>query len=191
MAGDLGRDGSQVHRAAEAVLHFWFREVPADRRFARDDAIDAEIHRRFGALRRETIEVPERWADDPRTLLAAVILIDQFSRNLFRDDAEAFAGDAAARALADTAIVREWDRTMTPEERLFLYLPFMHSEALADQDRAVALLGAIGDPMTLDFARRHRDQIVRFGRFPQRNAALGRVSAHEETVFLEDPANRF
>lgn len=187
MAGDLGAQDDQVHAEAEAVLRFWLEEVPPEKRFARDDGLDAECERRFGALRdRVAAAGAVGWCDDPRTLLAAVILLDQFSRNIYRGSAEAFAADPIAFALAETAIARGWDRHMTVAERQFLYMPFQHAEDRADQERSVALYEALDDPLSARFAHLHRDVIARFGRFPGRNAALGRANTPEEEAFLEE-----
>ena len=191
-----------------AVLDFWFLS-PGDPEygrmrkvwFAKDAAFDAEIRARFLA----DYEAAARGAYDVHAgtatgALALVILLDQFPRNLFRDDPRAFATDAKAREIANTAIARALDRQLRPVERMFLYLPFEHSEDLADQERAVALMESL--PATpefpetvraevVDYARRHRDIVARFGRFPHRNAALGRVSTPEETAFLTQPGSDF
>jgi uncharacterized protein (DUF924 family) len=187
MAGDLGARTRQVHAEAEAVLHFWLHEVPPEKRFARDDALDAECARRFKALRDELAATGAAgWWDDPRDALAAVIVLDQFSRNIYRGSAEAFAADPIAHALADKAIREGWDREMTVEERQFLYLPFQHAETAADQERALALFANLGDEKALRYAELHRDVIRRFGRFPGRNAALGRPNTPAEEAFLAE-----
>lgn len=192
MARDLGSSTGEVHRAAEAVLGFWFHELAADKRFARDDALDAVIAERFGRLRETVLRSGAvGWTDEPRLLLAALIALDQFSRNIHRGAAEAFAADPLALALSGLAVARGWDGGMDVTERQFLYMPFMHSEDRGDQARSVALFAGLGDSEPLEFARTHRDQIERFGRFPGRNAALGRESTAEERVFLENPSNSF
>jgi len=120
------------------------------------------------------------------------VLLDQVPRNLCRGQARAFATDAAARSVACYAIEHEFDHALPQARRLFLYLPFEHSETLADQDTSVRLFGALDeDPGWLDYAVRHRDVIVRFGRFPHRNTALGRVNTDEETAFLATPGSAF
>jgi len=111
-------------------------------------------------------------------------VLDQFPRNMFRGTAAAFATDAKARQLPDYAVARGFDVGLSVDERLFLYLPFEHSEDMADQERALALISALGNPHYTDFARQHKDVIERFGRFPQRNAALARMSTMEEESFL-------
>ena len=192
MAGDLGIGDGRVHRAAEAVLRFWLSETPAEKRFTRDDALDRAIAVRFAALRDEVLATHAAgWRADPHVLLAAVILLDQFSRNLFRDDRRAFAADPLARALAGEALAKGWGGVFAPEERQFLWMPFMHAETMAGQVRSLALFAALGNPINLDFARRHAAQIARFGRFPQRNAALDRTTTPGERLFLEEPGSHF
>lgn len=184
--------GTQVHRTARAILDYWLREVPPEKRFAKDEAIDRAIAERFGAAHDAIVASgAAEWRDDPAQLLAAVIAVDQFSRNLFRDDARAFAGDPLARELTGEALDKGWDAGMSAEERQFLYMPLMHSEDIADQDRSVALYATLGLPEAFDFAKRHRDQIAQFGRFPGRNAALGRESTPQEIELLKQPGSAF
>jgi uncharacterized protein (DUF924 family) len=137
----------------------------------------------------------DRLADFPDGALTLAILLDQFPRNLFRGRPEAFAQDAKARATAQAAIARGFDQLLAPVERVFIYLPFEHSEALDDQHRSVALFESLPAvpwrAEQIDYAARHRDIIARFGRFPHRNAALGRVSAAEEAAFLQQPGSSF
>ena len=175
---------------AEAVLHFWFDELTAEQRFRRDDTVDAAIAERFGALHAALSRaIPESWLDSPRHILAAIIVLDQFSRNLFRDDARAFAQDERALALAKTAIAAGQDEALSVEEKQFLYMPLMHSEALEDVTRCIDLMRAAGHAEGEEFARRHAATILRFGRYPARNAALGRSSTAEEAALLkENPA---
>ena len=177
---------------AEAVTNFWFSEMQPKQRFAKDDAVDAMIRQRFGDLVAELSRgVPDAWVSEPRRLLAAVIVLDQFSRNLNRGGSEAFSQDAAALALTRMALARRDDHLLSPEEKQFLYMPLMHSEALADQEACIELMKRAGLEEATDFARRHRDIIARFGRFPHRNAALGRVSTPEEIAFLQEPGSSF
>ena len=191
MRGDLGTPGAQVHEAAEAVLAFWLGEVPAEKRFVRDPAIDDVCRERFGAARQAVVDGHGAgWRVAPRMLLAAIILIDQFSRNIFRGSAEAFAADPLARALADEGVTKGWGEGMTAEQRQFLHMPFMHSERMEDQVRSLRLFQADGG-MPYDFARLHARQIARLGRFPQRNDVLGRESTAAEGAFLADPGNHF
>lgn len=197
--------------SVEDVLAFWFGEAADEvdvfaaksaQWFAKNADVDAEICARFGTLRESAIagEI-ERWRPTAHGTLALIILVDQFSRNLFRDDARAFAHDSLARGWASAAVREGVDRALRPIERVFLYLPFEHSEALADQDRSVALFTALRDAAPsrlrdryanfLDYANRHRDVIERFGRFPHRNAALGRASTAQELIFLDQPGTSF
>jgi len=165
--------------------------------FRKDDAFDAQIRARFLAEVEAAIAGQlGDWAANPPGALALFILLDQFPRNLFRNTARAFAGDAIALALAERVVEQGWDRKLLPVERVFVYLPFEHSESLADQDRSIALFSALAGeyPETasyLDYAHRHRDVIVRFGRFPHRNAALGRTSSAAETDYLAQPGSGF
>ena len=189
MAGDLGTGASEVDSEVEAasaeVLDFWFA-IPPDKRFERDEALDREIGERFGALRQRVHDsAAAGWRDDPRHLLAAVILLDQFSRNLFRDQAAAFASDPIARRLTAEALAKGWDAGMTHEERIFLYLPMMHGEDAESQRRSVELYRALGEEENLRFAIDHADVFARFGRFPSRNAALGRETTAEEQAYLD------
>jgi uncharacterized protein (DUF924 family) len=130
------------------------------------------------------------WRDAPGTCLALVVLLDQFPRNMFRGTARAFEGDAGAREAARALLERGWDRDMSQAQRLFAYLPFEHSEALADQDLACELMKDFDDEQR-GYAERHRDIIRRFGRFPHRNAALGRASTAAEVEFLKQPGSGF
>jgi uncharacterized protein (DUF924 family) len=181
-----------IDEQADAVLNFWLEETPADKRFARDDALDEAIRERFGPLQAAlSAGLDPGWWSAPRPLLAAIIVLDQFSRNLHRGHAAAFATDDVARDLARYAVARAWQVGMTAAERQFLFMPFMHSEAMADQRLAVALFEALGEPVALDFARRHMAQVERFGRFPQRNAALGRDSSAAELEFMAQPGATF
>jgi uncharacterized protein (DUF924 family) len=171
--------------SAADVLAFWRAAGPA-KWFKKDATFDAEIAQRFSALWQQAAAgSPPAWEDTPEGALALVILLDQFPRNMFRADARAFTNDATARAVADRAIARGFDQAVPASERLFFYLPFEHSESLADQERAIALVDSLGDPDLTRWAKLHADIIRRFGRFPHRNTALGRVSTHEEQAFLD------
>ena len=172
------------------TLRFWFDEHPKDW-FVKNAAFDAEIRKRFLALHeRAAAGRLEHWAHDPRGCLALVILLDQFPRNMFRGEARAFATDAQARIAARAILERAWDKTMTQSEQLFAYLPFEHSEALADQELACELMKNF-DEKQRQYAERHRDIIRRFGRFPHRNDLLGRENTAAEIEFLRLPGSRF
>ena len=181
------------------VLRFWFGEAPGAARpewFRKDPAFDEEIRRRFGALHAAAAgRELEAWRASPEPMLALVIVLDQFSRNLHRGAARAFAQDAHALECAKEAVGRRDDRALLPVQRQFLYLPYEHSEDLADQDSGLELMRPLEafEPTrgVADWAMRHRDIVKRFGRFPHRNAALGRASTAEETAFLQQPGSGF
>jgi uncharacterized protein (DUF924 family) len=178
--------------ALDELLAFWFAPGTKPRWFAKDGAFDAELRDRFGPLAAAAAEGRlARRAGTPRGALGLVLLLDQLPRNLHRGDPRAFAQDEKARAVASAALAAGHDAALGPDERLFLYLPFEHSEDLADQERAVELFGRLGDPELLGYAVRHRDIVARFGRFPHRNAVLGRPSTAEELAFLEGPNSSF
>ena len=166
------------------VLAFWFDELGEAHWFSKSDAIDAGIRHRFGLLHERIVSDAGTDVDTPRALLAAVIVVDQFSRNMFRGTPRAFAADPIGRRLARRAIERGFDASMAPAERLFLYLPFEHSEDAADQALAVRLIEPLGNDSLTAYARAHQSLIERFGRFPHRNAALGRVSTVAEADYL-------
>lgn len=185
MAGDLGAGGSQVHEKAREVLDFWF-DLSTERQFAKDEALDREIDERFGGMRVAVVRTRAAdWRGEPDALLAAIILVDQFSRNLFRGDAEAFAHDDLAAELTLLAIERGWDDRYAPERRAFLYMPLMHAEEAGLQRLSVAKFAALGREHNLAFARDHAEVFERFGRFPSRNAALGRETTAEEQAWLD------
>jgi uncharacterized protein (DUF924 family) len=176
----------------DEIIRFWFEELTPKDWFRKDEAVDATIASRFGATYRELCSsVPASWLDTPEGILAAILVFDQFPRNMFRRDARAFATDEPALALAKRAIAEGVDAKLTPEQRAFIYVPFQHSEDKADQARSVALFTALGQPLGLDFALRHQAIIDRFGRFPHRNAILGRASTQEELTFLAEPGSSF
>jgi uncharacterized protein (DUF924 family) len=188
MGDDLGTAASEVHAAARDVLAFWFGETPETKWFAKDADLDRTIADRFSALRDAVLaRGAEGWADDPETLLAAIILLDQFSRNIHRGSPQAFATDGLALDLTHRALARGWDEAMPPERRAFLYMPLMHAEDREEQRLSVECFTRLGNPDNLDFAHQHRVVIDRFGRFPSRNAALGRVSTDAEKAYLSQP----
>ena len=167
--------------AAPAIIQFWFGEVGEDRWFVKDAALDAEIRRRFGGMRQALLAEGARgWRDTPEHILGAILLLDQCSRNIHRGRARAFEADALALELARLALDRGWTHSAPHEWQQFLLMPLQHSENLADQERSVAEFKRLGNEEGLRFALLHLDQIRRFGRFPGRNRALGRVSTAEE-----------
>ena len=182
---------AEVHESA-AVLAFWFDELAEEQHWAKDAALDAEIARRFGSLRERLLATDAAgWRATPETLLAAVIVLDQFSRNIFRDSAEAFSGDDLALALALDGLRLSWDVMLPPERRVFLYMPFEHSEDPRMQQLSLRLFKGLGDPEAVEYARAHAEVIAEFGRFPGRNAALGRASTPDEVDYLKRPGAGF
>ena len=185
------------------VLEFWFGppEVRAsglsrELWFKKDPEFDSQIRERFLATHEAAARGDlDSWIDSARGCLALLILLDQFPRNLFRGDARSYATDAKARNLAEEALGRGFEQTLGPLERGFLYLPFEHSERLEDQVRAVVLVESLPDRGDIAIwkksAQRHYEIIARFGRFPHRNAILGRASTEEELAFLEEPDSAF
>jgi len=170
---------------ARAVVDFW-REAGAGRWFTKDEAFDRQFRDRFlDAYETSARGELARWLAMPDSALALVLLLDQFPRNAFRGTPRMYATDGMARAVAAAATDAGYDEAVEPALRLFFYLPFEHSEDLADQERSVALCRALGQP-DLGHALRHRDIIRRFGRFPHRNRILGRITTPEEQRFLDD-----
>jgi uncharacterized protein (DUF924 family) len=198
-------------KEAEGVLAFWFGAEPDDPRtperqahlwWEKDPAQDQQIRDRFGALRLRAVAGElDGWLGTPRGRLALIVLVDQFSRNLFRGDPESFRHDALALRWTHDGLARGDGPQLRAVERLFLYLPLEHSETLVDQERAVSLVGALARQAPapqrgsfegyLRYAERHREIVARFGRFPHRNAVLGRPSTPEEIEFLRQPGSSF
>lgn len=186
---------------ATKVTDFWFGTAPdyqpRDEWFRKSDAFDAQIHSRFGP----TIEAAlagglHEWDATPQGRLARIVVLDQFTRNVFRGTPRAFAGDALALAAAQEVVDASLDHALHPVWRAFAYMPFEHAEDMAMQDRAVQLFTALAasDPRfegNLDYAHRHHDVIRRFGRFPHRNAVLGRTSTAEELTYIAQPGSGF
>ena len=169
----------------EAVVHFWFDEIAPKQWWARDPTFDASLARRFGATHSAATRCElYAWREHPTGRLAEVIVLDQFSRNIYRDDPRSFAFDPLALCLAQEAVRIDADQALTKERRVFLYMPFMHSESGAMHEWALRLLTAPGLESTLDSERRHKAIIDRFGRYPHRNRILGRTSTPEELEFL-------
>ncbi|GLS29369.1 hypothetical protein GCM10007937_10770 [Mesorhizobium albiziae] len=167
-----------------AVLHFWFEELTYDDWFAVRKELDDTIRDRFEALHADLARaIPAEALLEADAALAAVIVLDQFSRNMFRGSADAFASDRLAIAVAANALANRFEEALAGERKHFFYMPFMHSEELADQKRCVALFEALGGD-GVKYAIEHRDIIERFGRFPHRNRVLGRPTTKDEQAFL-------
>lgn len=164
------------------LLHFWFHEMRPEQRFARDDAVDATLRRRFAcwldALRNRPAS---EFLSDPLTARAAILLFDQVPRNIHRDSPRAFAHDALARAICRGMITKGWDIGLGRAARQFVYMPLQHSEKIADQRLSLRLFTALEDAFSLSFVRAHYRMIAQFGRFPHRNRVLGRRSSPAET----------
>jgi uncharacterized protein (DUF924 family) len=174
------------------VLNFWFVEVSRQQWFAGGSALDEQVRARFLPVHRMVAAQPDdAFLTDAKTALAAAIVLDQFSRNMFRGTPRAFASDAKAVAIAETAIAMGLAETLNDDERLFLYLPFEHQENGAAQARSLELISTLGDPELTKYALAHKNIIDRFGRFPHRNAILGRTSTADELEFLEAPGSSF
>jgi uncharacterized protein (DUF924 family) len=182
----LGRDLEGYGMAwSDEVLHFWFEELSPEDWFAGKPELDDRIWDRFGDLRQDMKAAPPDPASlDGRGHVAAVIVFDQFSRNMFRRSPEAFAADAIALALAKGALERNLDLSLHPRDQQFLYMPFMHAEDVQMQRLSIELFSRIGIPGLLGFAEQHKSVIDRFGRFPTRNKALKRETTAEEIAFL-------
>jgi uncharacterized protein (DUF924 family) len=174
-----------VIAAPASVLAFW-RAAGPDKWFKKDTAVDEDIRARF--LETYDAAVAGKLSDWEQTAdgaLALTVVLDQFPRNMFRGDARTYAADPQARAVAERALARGFDQKMPLSDRRFFYLPFEHSEAIADQERACTLCAATGDADLLKWAQLHADIVRRFGRFPHRNALLGRATTAEEQAFLD------
>jgi uncharacterized protein (DUF924 family) len=174
------------------ILGFWFEEAGPQRWWAADPAFDAEIRARFGELHARAARGGlQDWRDSPRGRLAEIIVLDQFSRNLHRDSPQAFAQDPAALACAQEAVQAGALDELKPDERAFLLLPFMHSESREVHVEAARLFRKHAPRVNYDFELRHKAIVDRFGRYPHRNALLGRASTAEELEFLKQPGSRF
>lgn len=193
-----------IDAQAQTVLDFWFGTAddpqhltPRQTWFVKNEAFDASIRERFGGVIEQAIAGElTQWADVPAGAVAQIVVLDQFTRNAFRGSARAFAGDARALAAAQALVAGGQDRPLPGVQRQFVYLPFEHAEDLAMQREGVRLFGQLerDEPAhvgLLQWAQRHHDIIERFGRFPHRNAALGRASTADELTFLQQPGSSF
>jgi uncharacterized protein (DUF924 family) len=177
---------------SKSILLFWFTELTPKQHFTKDAALDEAIRTRFGA----TLEAAAQcelfaWRVTPEGRLAEIIVLDQFSRNIYRDTPRAFAQDALALVLAQELVGSGQDRSLPLAQRSFAYMPYMHSESALVHTQAVALFSQPGMEYNLDYELRHKAIIDRFGRYPHRNAILGRTSTPEELAFLSEPGSSF
>ena len=177
---------------AEDILHFWFEELSPAQHFAQEDAIDAMIRVRFGPIWQaaQHCELWE-WRATPQGRLAEIVVLDQFSRHIHRGTPLAFAQDAQALALAQELVAGRHDQALAPAQRAFAYMPYMHSESLVVHAQAMVLFDQPGLENNFKFEVAHRDIIARFGRYPHRNAVLGRTSTAQELAFLAQPGSSF
>ncbi len=177
---------------AQNILHFWFDELTHKQHFAKDAALDEMIRTRFGDM----LEAVSRcelfgWRATSEGRLAEIVVLDQFSRHVYRDTPRAFAQDALALSLAQELVARGQDHALSTPQRRFAYMPYMHSESALIHAQAVQLFAQPGLEEALDFEQRHQYIITRFGRYPHRNAVLGRASTAEEIAFLNEPGSSF
>lgn len=175
-----------------SVLTFWFEELEPAMWWKKDPALDQLIAQRFGRLHAQAAcgELFS-WRESHAGRLAEIIVLDQFSRNIYRDRPQAFAWDGMALVLAQEALAAKADRDLSLDQRSFMYMPFMHSESLLIHEQAMQLFSAEGLETSFRVERRHKDILERFGRYPHRNAALGRVSTEAEMAFLKEPGSSF
>lgn len=177
---------------SQSVIDFWFNELEPRQWWIKDDALDRQLRERFLSLYEQARRCElSGWRQSAAGTLAEILLLDQFSRHIHRGTPLAFAQDAQALVLAQYAIERGMDKSLSTIQRGFLYLPFMHSESPVMQQESVRLYSELGEPSHLDFAHRHRAIIERFGRYPHRNTILGRASTPEEVEFLRQPGSGF
>jgi uncharacterized protein (DUF924 family) len=174
------------------ILEFWFEKIEPSQWWVKDENFDKRIRQGFLEIHRKAVacELYE-WRKTSLGALAEIIVLDQFSRNMFREKPESFAYDSLALVLAQSAIACDFDAELPPEKRSFLYMPFMHSESLVIHSVADTLFTKLGNPSTIKFEKKHRVIIEQFGRYPHRNKILGRISTPEEEVFLRQPGSSF
>ncbi len=179
-------------RGVQDILDFWYGEPARGKWFAKDEAFDALIRERFLISYEQAIKHKLKpWEETADGMLALIILLDQFPRNMFRDTPRMFESDEYACLLVYKAIENRWDEAMNVDKRRFLYMPLMHSERLADQEYAVTLFTRNVDEYSAEFARKHMEIIKEYGRFPHRNAVMGRTNTAREEAFLKQPGSSF
>lgn len=177
---------------SQDIIQFWFHDLSDKQRFAKDMALDSEIRQRFGStLRAAVLGELYGWRVTPQGRLGEIVVLDQFSRNIYRDSGEAFAHDPQALALAQELVAGGYDQALSVQQRSFAYMPYMHSESLLVHEEAVRLFAQPGLEASLAFEMRHKAIIERFGRYPHRNAVLGRASTAAEQAFLAEPGSSF
>lgn len=180
------------HMNSQSIIQFWFNEIDKSLWFKKDANFDQLIRSRFIEVYHSATQSELfHWRKSAEGCLAEIILLDQFSRNLFRESAAAFSQDSLALCLAQSAIEKEFDQQLSVTQRSFMYMPFMHSESLIIHDEAMKLFSQEGLDNNLDFEIRHRDIILEFGRYPHRNELLGRKSSDAELTFLAEPGSSF
>jgi uncharacterized protein (DUF924 family) len=176
----------------QEVIDFWFNEIDKSKWFVKDEGFDQQISTRFSYVHSQAANCELwDWRSSPLGSLAEVVLLDQFSRNMFRGQVESFQYDSLALALAQNAISSGFDAELEPEQRVFMYMPFMHSESLVVHQKAVHLFTQLGLEKNLEFELKHKAIIDQFGRYPHRNKILGRASTVQELEFLQQPGSRF
>ena len=174
------------------VINFWFEELEPKQWFQKSDQLDLSICRRFGELHTQAIAGElHRWRETALGSLAELIVLDQFSRNIYRDKPESFAYDAIALVLAQCAVAKQYDAQLPTDQRVFLYMPYMHSESRAIHIEAVKLFESLGNESNLEYEYKHKAIIDKFGRYPHRNEILSRTSTAEERAFLKTPGSSF
>jgi uncharacterized protein (DUF924 family) len=174
------------------ILEFWFYNLKPEKWYVKDHALDATIKLKFKELHQQIMRGEcASWRNNPESSLAEIIVLDQFSRNMFRDTLLAFSSDSLALSLAQLAIEKEFDQQLEKPMRAFMYLPFMHSESKAVHKEALELYKSLGLPGNLEYEIKHKAIIDRFGRYPHRNLILGRASTEEEIAFLAGPGSSF
>ena len=179
-------------KSSSTVLAFWFEDSEPEQWYSKDAAFDDAIREGFEpTITAALASRLDSWADDAAGCLALILLLDQFTRNIYRDSPRAFSGDEMALALSLRCIDRDYLAHENPTYRQFMLMPMMHSEDLAIQERSLPLFERLTNPKTHEYAVKHRDIIARFGRFPHRNAILGRPSSDEEVEFLTQPGSSF
>lgn len=181
-----------TQEAVNEVISFWFEELDPQQHWVKDESLDRTIIRRFSALHHAAVKGELwHWRQTPHGRLAEIIVLDQFSRNMFRGESKSFAYDSIALVLAQEAVRQKADSLLPVDQKSFIYLPYMHSESLLIHEQAMILFDQPGLENNFRFEKRHKEIIERFGRYPHRNKLLNRVSSTEELAFLQEPGSAF